>query len=310
MVQGDVLLGVAVAAAAAACFDGAVILQAGDARQMAAAQGLRLSLLRRLATRRRWLAGTAIAVVGWPLQLVAFALAPVAVVQPTLALGTLVLLAGGSRMLGERVGAREWAAAGAIIVGVGVIAVAAPTPTDHVPSVGAAALAAGGLVAVMALPFVLGVRRNTAWTLIVAAGCAFALTALTGKLVTVELAADRTWVALAAAGATALVAGTGMLIDMTALQRFPATRVAPPMFVLETIIPVALSTVLFDERWGATPGGGALLGLGLLLVLTGGGVLGASRPVAGFETGPGRGERQDPVGGSGQARVGGVGPPR
>jgi drug/metabolite transporter (DMT)-like permease len=308
MVQGEVLLGVGVAAAAAACFDGAVILQAGDARQIPAAHGLRLSLLRRLATRRRWLAGTAIAVLGWPLQLLAFALAPVAVVQPTLALGTLVLLAGGSRMLGERVGAREWAAAGAIIVGVGVMAVAAPKPTDHVPSVGAVALAAGALVAVMALPFALGVRRNTAWTLIVAAGCAFALTALTGKLVTVELAADRTWVALVAAGATALVAGAGMLIDMTALQRLPATRVAPPMFVLETVIPVALSTVLFEERWGSTPVGGALLGLGLVLVLAGGGVLGASRPVAGFETG--LGERHDPVGGGGQARVGGVGPPR
>src|SRR6478609_821269 len=81
-----VALGVVAAAGAAACFDGAVLLQAADAREVDRQHGLRLSLLRRLVVRRRWLAGTALAVFGVPLHLAAFALAPVAVVQPTLAL--------------------------------------------------------------------------------------------------------------------------------------------------------------------------------------------------------------------------------
>ncbi|MCW3004918.1 MAG: hypothetical protein JWQ20_4216, partial [Conexibacter sp.] len=110
MAQGHVLAGIAAAAVAATCFDGAVLLQAREARDVDAEHALRLSLLRRLMARPRWVLGTALAVCGWPLQLVALSLAPITVVQPTLALGLVVLLVGGSRVLGERVDARDWGA--------------------------------------------------------------------------------------------------------------------------------------------------------------------------------------------------------
>jgi drug/metabolite transporter (DMT)-like permease len=308
--QSEVLAGFAAAAAAAACFDGAVLLQAADARKVPQEHGLRLGLLRRLVTRPRWVGGTVVGILGWPLQLVAFALAPVTVVQPTLALGMLLLLAGGSRMLGEHVGRREWAAAAAVVAGIAVITIAHPPHTDQVPSL-RTALPLLGLVALIGLPFALGNRRSTAWTLIVAAGCAFALTALTGKLLTVQLAAAHIWAALAWAAATALCAGAGFLVDMTALQRFDATRVAPPMFVLETVIPVAAAPWLFGERWGETPAGGLLLAAGLLLVLAGGWVLGSSRPVRRIEgTGGAPNQREDPIGGGRALAVPEVRPPR
>ena len=223
----------------------------------------------------------------------------------------LLLLAGGSRMLGEHVGRREWGAAAAVVAGIAVITIGAPSA--HRPgAVAAHRHPAGlGLVALIGLPFALGNRRSTAWTLIVAAGCAFALSALTGKLLTVELAAAHVWAALAWAAATALCAGAGFLVDMTALQRFDATRVAPPMFVLETVIPVAAAPWLFGERWGETPAGGLLLAAGLLLVLAGGWVLGSSRPVRRIEeTGGAADEREDPVGGGRALAVAEVGPPR
>jgi drug/metabolite transporter (DMT)-like permease len=277
MVDGQVLGGMAAAAAAAACFDGAVILQAQETRQVDPAHGLRLSLLARLVRRPRWVAGTALAVLGWPLQLLALALAPVTVVQPTLALGLVLLLAVGARVLDEPVGPREWAGAAAVVVGVGVLAAAAPAHTDTLPGPAAVAFAGGGLALVIALPFVSARGRTEAWSLIAAAGCAFALSALTGKLLTVELAAGRPLAALAWAVATAACAGVGFLVDQTAMQRFDATRVAPPMFVLETALPVVLAPLLFDERWGPILGRGGLVVVGLLLVLAGGAVLGAVR---------------------------------
>ncbi len=254
--NGELLLGLGAAFGAAACFDGAVVLQAADARRVPGAQGLRLALLRTLVQRPRWVLGTTIAILGWPLQLLAFALIPVTVVQPALALGMLVLLAGGSRLLGERVGPREWTAAVAIIVGVALLAVGHPDVQQQVPVTTAvvACLAALGVVALS--PLVARPRPGFAW-LVGAAGSAFALSALTGKLLVSELDAGNLVAAGAFAVATAAAAGVGFLVDMSALQRYDATRAAPPMFVLETAIPVVLAPWLFDERWGGTVGGGA-----------------------------------------------------
>jgi drug/metabolite transporter (DMT)-like permease len=283
MAHGQVLAGMGAAALAALCFDGAVILQAREARAVDPEHALRLSLLRRLAARPQWVLGTAIGVLGWPLQLLALSLAPITVVQPMLALGLVALLLGGAHILGERVGPREWAATGAVIAGIVLLALSSPHHTQAVPSLGAVAVVVVVLGGVVAWPFVVGRGRAGAWTLIFAAGSAFALSAITSKLLTVELARGRPLVALAWAAATAACAGAGFLADMTAMQTFDATRVAPPMFVLEIALPVALAPVLFDERWGQTAGGGAVVVCGLASVLLGGAVLGSSRQVVATE---------------------------
>ncbi len=254
--NGDLLPGLLAAFGAAACFDGAVVLQAAEARAVPPDHGLRLALVRRLLARPRWVLGTVIAVLGWPLQLLAFSLAPVTLVQPALATGTLLLLAAGSRMLGEHVGRREWSAAGAIIAGVALLAVADPPTSDRVPPAGSIVACLVGLGALGLSPFWAGARPGL-HRLVLGAGCAFALSAVTGKIVVSELADGSVARALAFGVVTAAAAGIGFLTDMSALQRFDATRVAPPMFVLETAIPVALAPWLFDERWRDTPGAGS-----------------------------------------------------
>jgi drug/metabolite transporter (DMT)-like permease len=283
MVDASVLAGMAAAGAAAVCFDGAVILQAYEARQVADEHALRLSLLARLARRRRWLLGTAIAIAGWPLQLLAYSLAPVTLVQPCLALGLLVLLGAGSRALGEPVGAREWAGAGAVIAGVVALALSGVGHTEDLPDPVAVGVSCGLLGLIAASPFALGRGRLAAWPLIGAAGAAFSLTAVGGKLLTLELEHGRPLAALGWALVVGAAAGAGFLVDMTAMQRFEATRVAPPMFVLETAVPVALAPLLFGESWADSNGGGAVVVLGLLMVLAGGAALGASRSVAAAE---------------------------
>ncbi len=60
-----------------------------------------------LVRRARWLLGTGLSMLGWPLQVVALLLAPLVVVQPALAVGLLVLLFLAERMLGEHAGRNE-----------------------------------------------------------------------------------------------------------------------------------------------------------------------------------------------------------
>jgi hypothetical protein len=262
--------GVALAAAAAACFDGAVALQAVETRAEASAPGR--ALLLRLVRRPRWLAATGLALAGWPLHVAALALAPLAVVQPTLALGLVLLLYLGARLLGEPAGARELVAVAAIAAGVGLLAWAAPQPGRvhaGTATVVAVLVPLGGLAA---LPWLRG-RRTPGGLLIACAGAGYSATALMTKLVAEGLAGSQ-WAT--AAGWAALCATVGWLAlgdEMAALQRVSAAGVATGAFVLQTIVPVLLAPVLVHEAWKDA---GVAIAAGLAAVAAGSAVLAAA----------------------------------
>jgi drug/metabolite transporter (DMT)-like permease len=100
-------LGVLVAITTAVANAFAVVLQAGEDRRTPPSQSGRPSLLIGLAHRPRWLAGTGLMIVAWPLHVLALALAPITVVQPLLSSSQLVLLGMARVKLRERVGSRE-----------------------------------------------------------------------------------------------------------------------------------------------------------------------------------------------------------
>jgi drug/metabolite transporter (DMT)-like permease len=270
--------GIALAAGAAACFDGAVAVQALEARRVQEAEG-GAGLLRRLAARPRWLAATALAIAGWPLQVAALALAPLTVVQPTLALGLVLLLVLGVRLLGEPAARRDLAAALAIGAGLALLAWGAPGET-RIHAGGVALLGAlGPLAALAAVPWILR-DRAAGGLLVLAAGCAYAVSGVTSKLLTDALGGAALPAALGWAAGTAAVAGLGLGDEMGALRRVSAARVAGGAFALQTVVPVLLAPVLTGERWTGTPlGGGAVLA-GLALVVGGALVLGAGAPVS------------------------------
>src|ERR1700758_4111541 len=97
----DLVLGIGAAVGASTLYSVGIALQAMDARQAPPGEHLRLALARRLVRRRRWLLGTGMSIVGWPLQVVALLLAPLVLVQPALAAGLLVLMLLAQRMLRE-----------------------------------------------------------------------------------------------------------------------------------------------------------------------------------------------------------------
>src|SRR3954453_10774677 len=278
--MGSTVIGAALACLASCLFNAAIAIQALEARQGGHGHGLRLSLLRRLISRPRWLGGTALGVIALPLQTVALLFAPLTVVQPCDGVGLLLLLYLGTRLLGERVGPREIAAIAAIAIGVVVLTIAAPKrEVTHVS--GAGVLVPRLAVAVAALlPFALRRALGANSLLVVfGAGAAFALTAFSLKLIADAI--DRgAWLALllvlavAAAGALA-----GTLSEQTALQRRPATQVAPIIFVIEMLVPIALALTVVGESWSSEV---APIVIALALVV--GGVVAISRapPVAGL----------------------------
>ena len=277
---GPLAEGFVVALAAGACYETSYALQALEARRMEARLALRASLLAQLARRRRWLGATALGVIGFGFQIAALTLAPLTLVQPTLALGLLLLLFLGVRVLGESVGAREVIAVAAIVLGVTGIALASPDRVESLPPGRDLALVAGCLAAIAAAPFAFrerGGRRGLA--LVLSAGAADAWAAFAAKLTSDELAAGRPFAAAAWAASAGAAVLLGLTSEMTALQRLPATRVAPIVVVMQIVIPVLLAPLVIGEDWGATPLGGALLGVALATVAVGAGFLGASSAV-------------------------------
>src|SRR5579864_5788104 len=112
----DLVLGILAAAGASTLYSLGIALQAMDAKEAPHEAHLRLELARGLMRRGRWLLGTGLSVLGFPLQVVALLLAPLVVVQPALAAGLLVLMLLGQRMLGEHAGRYEYLSVLAITI--------------------------------------------------------------------------------------------------------------------------------------------------------------------------------------------------
>jgi drug/metabolite transporter (DMT)-like permease len=277
----------AAACAASAMYNVAIALQALEAREVPPEHGLRPSLLLRLLRRRRWLAGAALNLLGWPLQTVALLWAPLTVVQPCLAAGLLLLLAIGTRVLHEHVGRREIISILMIIFGVVGLGFAAPHRTTNEASAVTVAIVLGVIGLLALLPYVLSVaRRSTGLPVAISAGLAFAWSGISTKLLADGLATGDWTPIVAWAAATGVAAGIGTASEMTALQSRGATEVAPLVFVIQLLVPALLAPLLVNEPWGATPLGGAVLAVSLLVVAAGSALLASSRVVTALTAGP------------------------
>lgn len=270
---------IALAAGAASLFALSTALQALEARATPLESGLRFGLLRRLASRPRWLAGSAIGVAAWPVQAGALALGSVELVQPALGFGLVVLLALAVWLLGEHVGRREAAGAAAIVVAVGLLGWAAPAGTGRFSTAGEAGVGAWVAVA-LAAPYALrAVRSRGGLVTSIAAGIGWAAVGLATALLDDSLAGRR-WVH-AVLWAIAVGAATwgALLAEMTSLQRWPASRAVPVAFALEMAAPAAAAPFL-AAAGGPFPFGGGPFVAALVLACLGAALLGGSEPVA------------------------------
>jgi hypothetical protein len=305
--DGDLALGFVLALAAACFYETGYALQALEARRAPAERALRPSLIGHLVGRPVWIGATALSLLGWPLQIVALSEAPLTLVQPTLALGLILLLVLGVRVLGEHVGTREMVAVVLIIGSVAVFAWAAPRDIGDVERGAGLVVALAILITVALAPYAIALMRGssvharglrqeppvsggggTRFTLgrypmlllVASAGAADGLAAFVAKIVAQDategaLVAVVLWAALVAA-----VVIVGLLSESTALQSFAATRVAPTVLVMQIVIPVVLAPLVGGEGWSGTPLGGAVLAAALVTIAVGAGLLASSPAVA------------------------------
>jgi hypothetical protein len=274
----DLVLGIGAAVAASTLYSLGIALQAMDAKESPDGEHLRLALVWRLVRRGRWLFGTSLSIIGWPLQIVALLLAPLVVVQPALAAGLLVLLFLAQRMLHEHVGRNEHIAMAAIVLGVvGAGLTAPPRHTGHGSEDLAIAIVLLALALASLLPYALRLlARPPAALTMLGAGIAGGLSGVATKLASDDLAQGHLLLAAAWAIATAAASGVGVLSEMSALQERPAIQVAPVVFVTQTVIPIVVAPLLFGESFADTPLAGVPLSASLALLVTGAALLARS----------------------------------
>lgn len=263
-------LGALTALAAALANALAIVLQASEARAAPLRQSAQFTLLATLLRRPRWLLGTGLLLVGWPLQVLALAFAPITVVQPVLACFQLILLVLARFWLREPVTRVEVFAALAVAVGVSIVIVAAPHHTlVHPPASRLAPPLA--LVGVAAL-VVFGLSRRRGWRgrrgawLALGAGLGYAWVDFADKLLSNALAAGRwapavIWlVAVLAFGSVAFVQ------ESSALQLRSPVSVAPVIGAVQEPLPVLMALWGGVEAWrsGAGQVVALLAGLGLV----------------------------------------------
>jgi drug/metabolite transporter (DMT)-like permease len=254
--MGSVAVGALLAVGAGLLYNGGVALQSLEARDTPAHWGWSPTLISRLLRRRRWIVGSVIGLLGWPLHGASLLLAPLAVVQPALALGLVLLLAVGAR-LGEHVGVRDIVAVIVLVAGVGALAATAPAPHFNAGPSGWAFVAfaafalAAAAAAVRARRRPLDVRISAGM-----GGLCFAASGMSTALAAAAVHRGDTDAIIGWILVTAVGGGVGLIAEMSALQHFSASRVAPVELAVQIVLPVLLSPVI-----GAGPIGKGTVGV-------------------------------------------------
>ncbi len=253
------------------------------------AAGGALGRLRRSLRNRVWLSGQAVGWLGFGLQIVAVAVAPLALVQAFSAGGLALSVPLAAGVFGHRVTRGQVLAVLLIAVGLAALPIGFSTAADH--------LHAGRLVAVLAVGAVLAAvlgRMRAPVTRAAAAGIFYGLADAAIKAVSLDwhshgpssLASGWALVAVAASFA-------GFLCFQAALQTGAAVPGISLMTAATALVALACGLGAFGESLGAGAGSSVVHGLAIAVVLAGVPVLAAAHTAIG-ESADHRDERPSP----------------
>ena len=293
------VLGVLAALGAAVLYSVGVALQSIEAREAPSEDSLRLSLLRWLVTRRRWLIGSACVAGGWLMQAAALLSAPITIVQPALAISVVVLLLISMCFFGETVGAREVTGAVAIVGGVFGLVLVSPGQSDAHAQPVVLAVGMTALAAVALAPYAMRGHHRFGRLVVFSAGLAYAWTGFSTKFLADAVSRGAWLIVLVWLGATVVAGGAGLLSEMTALQSRSVIRVFPVVLVVQIVVSVLLAPLLAGESISPNPLMLATLAISLAVVAFGTHSLTSSRCL---ESAIATGERAEEEAGSRAAK--------
>lgn len=274
-------MAIGVALASAGCYAVAAVLQQREAsRHESDAEVGGLALFGRLVRRPRWWVAVSATVIGALLHLVALRFGPLTLVQP-LGVSALVLaLPLGAWLVGRTVTRGEWAAAGAVALGLLAVLSLAPHHARP-PQVTDAALgmAVGGCALVVGLMVVVSSFFGRRAGSVLRAAASAILFGLASAMARLLVAGDGPWVLAVLTCAVAAVAGMA-LIQMA----YRDGGLGAPLATCTLVDPLSasvLGVVLLGEVVRATPLQAAFGVVGLALTAAGLTVLSrhAHRPV-------------------------------
>jgi drug/metabolite transporter (DMT)-like permease len=274
-----VLIGVVCALLAATFYAVGVSLQSLDARRSHSDDALKPSLLLSLIRRPRFVVGTVVSFLGWPLQALALAKAPLAVVQPTLAFNLVVLLVIARRLSPDPVTRSDVVGALAITGGVVLLALAAPARGGQVGIRTIVLVVVLGVLA--ALPLILRhqMPRN-AVLLPAAAGVGFTLLAIATSLADDTVGDERVLAGLAWLAVGGFAAYTATVCEMSSMRTRAATFVVPVTVSVESVLPIVVGPLALAESLPGSAASRAALALGLVLIVVGVALLGRAPALA------------------------------
>lgn len=267
------------ALAASVCTATSSVCQRLGARD-AAPGGFDFWLLFRLARRPIWLLGIVSMILGFAFQLAALHYGPLALVQPILALELLFVFGYMAILSSRRVEPRDWLAATAMSVGLGVLLYAA-SPSggrDHAPGylwLIAGVLTFAVVLAGLALAYAMHRRSSVsasrqAAILGAATGVAWGFVAAVIKEFSSHLgggagALFSNWSVYVLVGAGA----ASLLLASHALAAGPLAASQPGFTILDPLAASLLGMFLFNEHVAAGTGALALEALALALIVGG-----------------------------------------
>jgi drug/metabolite transporter (DMT)-like permease len=216
----------------------------------------------RLASDRRWLAGTGLTVVGVGLHLLALASAPVTIVQPLGVSGLLVAVWLSARWRGRRLSARELLGCGAVTAGLAGLVLTLPHHGDPVAPTSAVALPILCVLATLLAAITAATARRLGaatrgWLLAAVAGVCFGLASALARMVADRLHHDPAalWHWTIPAALALIVLGGQLLQNAYRSGHFGLAYAT--LLVTDPVIAAATGALLLDEplphtTWGIT----------------------------------------------------------
>jgi drug/metabolite transporter (DMT)-like permease len=265
--SGHLAAGIGVTLVSASFYNVGMVIEKLAIRRLPSLHARRsVQMVRTLFAEPLWTLGFACLLLGLGCQVIALILAPISIVQAASAFGIVLLLVLSHVVLGDRLGAVEYAGIGAVLVALALLALSVDPRADHVSRSGSLLTLIAVSLPVVAASFVLfaaadriggsSVRRRQLRAPIfgLASGLLYGVSALGVKFIStiVEhhglVGAIPHVLGSAALYVLVVSAALGFLMFQTALQRTAASVFVPVNNVVSSAFFVVVGTTIFHEH--------------------------------------------------------------